>query len=132
MSGRSLLASTHFPLGGRKLFALFFLEMCEGLLQVLVQPVAGMPDDRQMLGEVLIMPSLDEDVIPSFVGAESQQTFRHLILDQQMGIADDSLVGFSRPRVGDCFYPPPKNTQLFLAWGCRARIEEADTAWTEL
>src|SRR6266702_5334326 len=85
-----------------------------------------------MLGEILIMPSLDEDVIPSFMSTESQQTFRHLILDQQVGPADDSLIGFGRTRVGDCFYPLPKNTQLFLAWGCRARIEETDTAWTEL
>jgi hypothetical protein len=65
MRGRSLLPSTHFSLGGRKLFALFLLEPCEGLLQVLVQSIAGVPDHRQMLGEVLTMPSLDEDVIPS-------------------------------------------------------------------
>jgi hypothetical protein len=132
MSRRSLVPSVHFSLGGCKLFALFLLETCEGLLQVLVQPVAGVPDHRQMLGEVLIMPSLDEDVVPGFMSAESKQAFRHLILDQQVRLADDSLIGFGRPRVGDCFYPPPENTQLFLAWRRRVRIEQADTARTEL
>ena len=126
------MSSAYFSLGGRKLFTLFRLETCEGLLQVLVQSVAGVPDNRQMLGEVLTMPSLDEDVIPSFMSAESQQTFRYLILDQQVGLVDNPLIGFCRSRVGDCFYPPPKSTKLFLAWRCRARIEETYAPWTQL
>jgi hypothetical protein len=108
MSECSLLSVAHLSLGGRKLFALFSLEMGERLLQVLEQPVARVPDHWQMLGEVLIIPSLDEDIIPSFMSAESQQTFQNLILDQQVGLADDSLIGFGRPRVGDCFYPLPE------------------------
>jgi hypothetical protein len=132
MSGRSPLPTAYFSLGGYKLFTLFLLETCEGSLQVLVQPVAGVPDHRQMFGEVLTLPSLDEDIIPSFMSAESQQAFRHLILDQQMGLVDNPLIGFGRPRVGDCFYSPPKSTKLFLAWRYRARIEETYAAWTEL
>jgi hypothetical protein len=67
----SLLPSAYFSLGGRKLVALFLLETCEGLLQVLIQSVARVLDHRQMLGEVLAMPSFDEDVISSFMSAES-------------------------------------------------------------
>jgi hypothetical protein len=61
------------------------------------------------------MPSLDEDVIPGFMSPESKQAFRHLILDQQVGLADDSLIGSAEPSAG-----PNRALPSILIWDITA------------
>jgi hypothetical protein len=41
---------------------------------------------------VALLPPFDEDVVPGLVGTVRQQALGHLVLDQQMGFADDHLI----------------------------------------
>jgi hypothetical protein len=63
-------------------FRLLALQVDKGPLEVIKKGVTWMSDHGQVLYVVALLPTFDDNVVPSPVRSEIQQALGHLILDQ--------------------------------------------------
>jgi hypothetical protein len=94
------------------------LQPGEGLLEVVVELVTRVSHHGEVVSVIALLPPFDEDVVPGLVGTEPQQALGHLVLDQQMGLADDHFIGRSGSVAMSALGPESPQAKFFVVeWG---------------